>query len=60
VLLESGLPLVVTALGGVGAALLVTYLVTPGEEWGLPDVRFFAGLGLGVLAALAVSRSRCR
>jgi predicted lysophospholipase L1 biosynthesis ABC-type transport system permease subunit len=55
VLLETGLPLVITALGGVGAALLVTYLIVPGEEWGLPDVRFFAGLGIGVLAALAVS-----
>jgi hypothetical protein len=55
VLLETGLPLVVTALGGVGTALLVTYLIVPGEEWGLPDAGFFAGLGLGVLAALAVS-----
>jgi hypothetical protein len=25
------------------------------EEWGLPGARFFAGLGLAVVAALAVS-----
>jgi hypothetical protein len=55
VLLETGLPLVVTALGGVGTALLVTYLIVPGEEWALPEVGFFAGLGLGLVAALAVS-----
>jgi hypothetical protein len=55
VLLETGLPLVITALGGMGTAMLVTYVITPGEQWGLPDVRFFAGLGIGVLAALAVS-----
>jgi hypothetical protein len=55
VLLETGLPLVVTVLGGVGAALLATYLIVPAEEWALPDVGFFAGLGLGVVGALAVS-----
>jgi hypothetical protein len=55
VLLETGLPLVVTALGGVGTALLVTYLIVPDEEWALPDAGFFAGIGLGLLAALAVS-----
>jgi hypothetical protein len=54
-LLETGLPLVVTALGGMGAALLVTYMITPSEEWGLPAASFFAGLGLAVVAALAVS-----
>ena len=31
------------------------YLTAPREEWALPEVRFFAGLGIGVLAALAVS-----
>jgi hypothetical protein len=55
VLLETGLPLVVTALGGVGTALLVTSMITPGERWGLPDAGFFAGLGLAALGALAVS-----
>jgi hypothetical protein len=55
VLLETGLPLVVTALGGVGTAMLLMYLTAPREEWALPEVRFFAGLGIGVLAALAVS-----
>jgi hypothetical protein len=55
VLLETGLPVVITALGGVGTSMLVTYMITPREEWGWPDASFFAGLGLGVLAALAVS-----
>jgi hypothetical protein len=54
-LLETGLPLVITTLGGIGIAILVTYMITPGEEWGLPGARFFAGLGLAVVAALAVS-----
>jgi hypothetical protein len=55
VLLETGLPLVITALGGVGIAMLVIYVGAPREEWRLPEVSFFAGLGIGVLAALAVS-----
>jgi hypothetical protein len=55
VLLETGLPLVITALGGVGTAMLAMYVSVPREEWVLPEVRFFAGLGIGVLAALAVS-----
>jgi hypothetical protein len=54
-LLETGLPLVITALGGMATATLVTYMITPGEEWGLPDASFFAGLGLAMVAALAVS-----
>jgi hypothetical protein len=54
-LLETGLPLVITALGGMGTSMLVMYMITPAEEWGLPDARFFAGLGLAVVAALAVS-----
>jgi FtsX-like permease family len=55
VLLETGLPLVITTLVGMGTAMLVTYMITPGEEWGLPDARFFAGLGLAMAAALAVA-----
>jgi hypothetical protein len=55
VLLETGLPLMITALGGVGTAVLVMYVSAPREEWRLPEVSFFAGLGIGVLAALAVS-----
>jgi hypothetical protein len=55
VLLETGLPLVITALGGVGTAMLLLYVSTPREEWVLPEVGFVAGLGIGVLAALAVS-----
>jgi hypothetical protein len=55
VLLETGLPLVITALGGMGTSMLVTYMITPGEQWGLPDARFFAGAGLALVAALAVS-----
>ena len=54
-LLETGLPLVITALGGMGTAMLVTYMITPGEHWGLPDATFFAGLDLAMVAALAVS-----
>jgi hypothetical protein len=55
VLLETGLPLVITALGGMGTAMLVTYMTVPVGEWELPDATFFAGLGIGVLVALAVS-----
>jgi hypothetical protein len=55
VLLETGLPLVVTALGGVATAMLVMYASLPREEWVMPEIRFFADLGVGVLAALAVS-----
>jgi len=55
VLLETGVPLVLTALGGVGTAMLVMFVSAPREDWEVPDVRFFAGLGIGVLAALAVS-----
>jgi hypothetical protein len=55
VLLETGLPLVITALGGMGTAMLVTYMIVPVGEWELPDATFFAGLGIGVLVALAVS-----
>jgi hypothetical protein len=55
VLLETGLPLVVAALGGVGTAMLVMYVGAAREELALPGVGFFAGLGIGVLAALAVS-----
>jgi ABC-type lipoprotein release transport system permease subunit len=54
-LLETGLPLVITTLGGMGTAMLVTYMITPSGEWGLPGARFFAGLGLALVAALAVS-----
>jgi hypothetical protein len=54
-LLETGLPLAITALGGMGTAMLVTYMITPGAEWGLPGARFFAGLGLAMVATLAVS-----
>ena len=53
-LLETGLPLVITALGGMGTAMLVTYMITR-RALGLPDARFFAGLGLAMVAALAVS-----
>ena len=60
VLLETGVPLVLTALGGMGIALLVVYLSTPGDEWAMPDAGFFAGVGGAVLIAFAVSWSRCR
>jgi hypothetical protein len=54
-LLETGLPLVITTLGGMGTAMLVMYMITPSGEWGLPGARFLAGLGLALVAALAVS-----
>jgi hypothetical protein len=39
----------------VGTAMLLMAVSAPREEWRLPDAGFFAGLGIGVLAALAVS-----
>jgi predicted lysophospholipase L1 biosynthesis ABC-type transport system permease subunit len=60
VLLETGLPLVITALGGVGTAMLVMYVSAPREEWVLPEVGFFAGLGIGCWPRSPCPRSRCR
>jgi len=55
VLLETGVPLLSTSLGVFGLVMLVMYLVVPRSEWVFPEPSFLAGLGLGVLAALAVS-----
>ncbi len=55
VLLETGVPLALTVFGSVGLAVLVTYLTLPPSQWVLPEAGFFAGLGIGVLAAFAVS-----
>jgi hypothetical protein len=53
-LLESGVPLVVTVLGGVGTGLLIVYLGA-GADWVWPDPGYFLTTGIGLLAALAVS-----
>jgi len=54
VLLETGVPLVLTVLCGVGLAMLIIYLTVPSGEWVLPSAGFFIGLGGGLLAAFAV------
>jgi predicted lysophospholipase L1 biosynthesis ABC-type transport system permease subunit len=54
--LETGVPLLLTVLGAVGVAMLTTYAVVPSsEEWVLPGGGFFLTLGVGVLAATAVT-----
>jgi len=55
VMLEIGIPLALSALGGVGLAMLNMYATVPRGEWVLPSGTFFAGLGAGALAAFAVS-----
>lgn len=55
VLLETGVPLALTVLGGVGAAILVAYTSVPRDEWMLPSAGFFAGLGIGAVAAFALT-----
>ena len=55
VLLETGVPLVATVLGGAGLAILTTYATVPPSQWVWPAGSFFVGLGIGVLAAFAVS-----
>jgi hypothetical protein len=55
VMLEIGLPLALSVLGGVGLALVGTLAALPPGEWNLPGTGFFAGLGAGALAAFAVS-----
>jgi hypothetical protein len=54
-LLETGVPLVLTVVGGIGIAILTTYVAVPSESWVLPSAGFFATLGAGVLAAAAVT-----
>jgi FtsX-like permease family len=55
VLLETGAPLAVTVLFGVGLATVQSLATIPPGNWFLPSTGFFAGLGAGVLAAFAVS-----
>jgi hypothetical protein len=55
VMLETGVPLAATVLGGVGVAMLMTYVAAPPGEWVWPSGGFLAGLGAGVLTAFAVS-----
>jgi hypothetical protein len=55
VLLETGAPLVVTVLFGVGVAVVQTFALTPPGEWILPSSEFLIGLGVGAVAAFAVS-----
>lgn len=55
VLLETGVPLAATVLGAVGVALLFMFVQVPAGEWQWPSGGFLAGLGIGALAAFAVS-----
>ncbi len=55
VLLETGAPLAVTVLFGVGVAVVQTFALIPPGEWILPSSEFLLGLGVGALAAFAVS-----
>ncbi|GIH02318.1 hypothetical protein Rhe02_03850 [Rhizocola hellebori] len=55
VLLETGVPLAATVLGGVGVAMVAAYVSVSPSEWVWPTGGFLAGLGVGVLAAFAVS-----
>jgi predicted lysophospholipase L1 biosynthesis ABC-type transport system permease subunit len=53
-LLETPVPLVLTVLGGVGTALLVSYVSSTEDRWTLPGLGFFLGTGAAVLIALAM------
>jgi len=55
VLLETGAPLALTVLFGVGLATLQALATIPPEHWMPPSAGYLAGLGGGVLAAFAVS-----
>jgi len=55
VLLETGIPLVVTVFGGVGLAMLLTRVMLPPELWAMPEPTFFIGLAASTLLAFAVS-----
>jgi hypothetical protein len=55
VLLETGAPLAITVLFGVGLATLQSFVTVSPGNWVLPGTGYLAGLGLGVLAAFAVS-----
>ena len=55
VMLEIGLPLTLSVLGGAGLALLNMSVALPPGQWSWPGAGFFAGLGAAALAAFAVS-----
>lgn len=55
VLLETGIPLAVTVVIGVGLAVVQAVATIPSGELLLPSGAYFAGLGVGALAAFAVS-----
>ncbi|MFF5294586.1 FtsX-like permease family protein [Paractinoplanes globisporus] len=55
VLLETGAPLAVTLLLGVGLAVLQSLILIAPSDWILPSGRFLAGLAVGAVAAYGVS-----
>jgi hypothetical protein len=55
VLLETGAPLLVTLVLGVGLATVQSLAFVPPSEWVVPSARFLAGLGVGAVIAYAVS-----
>jgi FtsX-like permease family len=55
VMLETGVPLLLTVLFGVGLAMLTTYAAAPPSTWMWPSAGFLSGLGIGAVAAFAVS-----
>lgn len=55
VLLEIGAPLAFTVLSGAGLATLQALVTVAPRDWILPTTGFLVGLGVGVLAAFAVS-----
>lgn len=55
VLLETGLPLVLTVVFGAGLATVQSLVTIPLGDWFLPGAGVLLGLGGGVLAAFAIS-----
>ena len=55
VLLETGVPLIFTVLLGVGLATLQSLATVSLDDWVLPSGGYIAGLGIGLIAAFAVS-----
>ena len=54
-LVQHGLPLAATVLVAVAVALLFMFVQVPASDWVWPSGGFLAGLGIGALAAFAVS-----
>ncbi len=55
VLLETGAPLALTALGSAGIAMISAYAIVPRAQWVLPSAGFLASLAAGALAAFALT-----